>query len=51
MGLIGCIITPASCGMKTIILSPLAFISNPLIWLEVITKYKAECSGFIYKLL
>jgi acyl-CoA synthetase (AMP-forming)/AMP-acid ligase II len=45
MGLIGCILTPASCGMRTIILSPLAFIANPLIWLETITKYKSECSG------
>ena len=45
MGLIGSLLTAACCLTKTYVLSPLTFITNPVIWLETITKYKATITG------
>lgn len=53
MGLIGCILTPLYTGLGTIIDSPLNFLSNPVSWLQGISKYRCTISAapnFAYEL-
>lgn len=45
MGLIGNIIQPLYAGASAILFRPETFIKNPLIWLKIISKYKAHTSG------
>nr|HAT8714871.1 aminotransferase class I/II-fold pyridoxal phosphate-dependent enzyme [Legionella jordanis] len=53
MGLIGCILTPLYTGLYTIIESPFRFLTNPISWLQGITKYGCTISAapnFAYEL-
>jgi acyl-CoA synthetase (AMP-forming)/AMP-acid ligase II len=45
MGLIGSLLGGILTMVPTYVFSPLAFIQNPVLWLEVITKYKATVTG------
>lgn len=45
MGLIGAIFTPVLAGGETILMSPLSFLADPLLWLEVITRYGGTISA------
>jgi len=45
MGLIGNLLQPFYLGARCILMSPSAFIMNPIRWLEAISKYKATISG------
>ncbi len=45
MGLIGGILAPIYNGFPVILMAPYTFIKNPLIWLKMISKYKATISG------
>lgn len=45
MGLIGGIFLPIFVGGETIVLSPLAFLRDPLVWLDTISRYRAGFSG------
>jgi acyl transferase domain-containing protein/predicted naringenin-chalcone synthase/ubiquinone/menaquinone biosynthesis C-methylase UbiE/acyl carrier protein len=45
MGLIGSLLGGILTMVPTYVFSPLAFIQNPALWLEVITKYKATVTG------
>lgn len=53
MGLIGGILEPLYGGFETVLMSPFAFVQNPYIWLEAVSKYHATTSGgpnFAYEL-
>lgn len=53
MGLIGCLIYPPQYGLSVVLMSPGAFLKNPMIWLEAITRYGAVISpapNFAYDL-
>jgi amino acid adenylation domain-containing protein len=53
MGLIGNILQPLYLGVTCILMSPITFLQNPLIWLQTISKYKITTSGgpnFAYQL-
>lgn len=45
MGLIGGLFTALVSGGTAVLFSPMTFIKNPLIWLDVITKYRATHSA------
>ncbi len=45
MGLIGNVIQPLYIGAPSILMSPLAFVQEPIRWLRAITKYEARTSG------
>jgi 1-acyl-sn-glycerol-3-phosphate acyltransferase len=45
MGLIGSIITPVALGVRTVQMSPLAFLQKPLRWLRGVSKYRVTSSG------
>ena len=54
MGLIGSILQPLYAGITSILMPPIDFIRNPLLWLECITQYGASISGapnFAYNLV
>jgi acyl-CoA synthetase (AMP-forming)/AMP-acid ligase II len=54
MGLIGCILQPIVLGYPTTMMSPLAFVRNPVRWLHAITRFRATTAGgpnFGYELL
>ncbi|MFI7099622.1 AMP-binding protein [Streptomyces sp. NPDC050161] len=54
MGLIGAALLPLYFGIKAVLLDTFAFIHDPLIWPEAISRYGATCSGgpnFAYQLL
>ncbi|HVW41237.1 MAG TPA: fatty acyl-AMP ligase [Amycolatopsis sp.] len=44
-GLIGNVLQPLYVGATAILMSPMAFIRRPLLWLEVISRYRAHTSG------
>ncbi|KAA9159632.1 fatty acyl-AMP ligase [Amycolatopsis acidicola] len=44
-GLIGNVLQPLYVGATAILLSPMAFIRRPLLWLETISRYRAHTSG------
>ncbi|MDF5721980.1 MAG: amino acid adenylation domain-containing protein [Rhizonema sp. PD37] len=45
MGLIGNMLQPLYLGIPCILMSPVAFLQNPLRWLQAISHYKATTSG------
>jgi len=45
MGLIGGILSPLCCGVKSILMSPIDFLKSPFFWLNIVSKYKATISG------
>ena len=45
MGLIGNLLQPFCLGASCYLMSPLAFIANPIRWLQAISKYRATSSG------
>jgi len=45
MGLVGGIIEPLYAGMRTVLLSPLAFLQRPCRWLQAVSRYQATFSG------
>ena len=45
MGLIGNILQPLYVGFSVILFSPVAFIQKPVMWLQLMTKYRATYSG------
>ncbi|WP_086562266.1 AMP-binding protein [Streptomyces africanus] len=54
MGLIGTALLPLYLGVKAVLLDTFAFIHDPLIWPEAVSRYAATCSGgpnFAYQLL
>jgi acyl-CoA synthetase (AMP-forming)/AMP-acid ligase II len=54
MGLIGTALLPLYVGVKAVLLDTFAFIHDPLIWPEAVSRYAATCSGgpnFAYQLL
>ncbi|NQZ11895.1 MAG: AMP-binding protein, partial [Algicola sp.] len=53
MGLIGNVLQPLYLGVRSVLMSPMAFLQKPSRWLEAISKYKATTSGgpnFAYEL-
>jgi amino acid adenylation domain-containing protein len=53
MGLIGNMLQPLYLGISSILMPPVAFLQNPVRWLEAISQYKATTSGgpnFAYEL-
>lgn len=53
MGLIGGVLTSAACLIHSVMMSPVAFVQNPILWLKAISKYRATVSGapnFAYEL-
>jgi FkbH-like protein len=45
MGLIGSLLQPLYLGSLGVLMSPSAFLQQPICWLKAITKYRAQCSG------
>jgi 8-amino-7-oxononanoate synthase len=45
MGLVGAIVAPVLAGGTSILMAPEAFLRNPRVWLEAISKYRATISG------
>src|SRR6266403_2119194 len=45
MGLIGGVLQPLFLGVPAILMSPVAFLKQPVSWLEAISRYKATTSG------
>lgn len=45
MGLIGGILVPLYVGMTSMVMPPALFVSNPLLWLELISKYRGSISA------
>jgi 8-amino-7-oxononanoate synthase len=45
MGLIGGIMEPIYCGMPNVFMSPAAFMTKPVRWLQAISKYRTVISG------
>jgi acyl-CoA synthetase (AMP-forming)/AMP-acid ligase II len=45
MGLIGCVIQPLYLGARMVLMSPLAFLQNPIRWLRAIAEHGATNSG------
>jgi 8-amino-7-oxononanoate synthase len=45
MGLVGGILAPIIAGRAHVIMSPGAFLQNPISWLQAITRYRATISG------
>ncbi len=45
MGLIGGILLPITCGVEAVILSPIDFVRNPLLWLRCIDHYNGSSNG------
>ncbi|MFF2084422.1 AMP-binding protein [Nocardia sp. NPDC058176] len=44
-GLIGNVLQPVYVGATSVLMSPLAFIRRPLLWLEAISRYRVHTSG------
>ncbi|NEP26715.1 fatty acyl-AMP ligase [Moorena sp. SIO3I6] len=45
MGLIGNVLQPLYLGIRAILISPLAFLQQPIFWLQTISRYQATTSG------
>lgn len=45
MGLIGSVVSPMYVGFHCVLMAPAAFLKNPVMWLDAITKYRATCAG------
>ncbi|HVS00840.1 MAG TPA: amino acid adenylation domain-containing protein, partial [Thermoanaerobaculia bacterium] len=53
MGLIGNVLQPLYCGARCVLMSPMAFLQRPRLWLEAVGRYGATTSGgpnFAYEL-
>lgn len=44
-GLIGNVVQPLWCGTTSVLMSPLTFVRDPLLWLSAISRYRARTSG------
>jgi acyl-CoA synthetase (AMP-forming)/AMP-acid ligase II len=44
-GLIGNVLQPLWTGATAILMSPMAFVRRPLLWLEIVSRYRAHTSG------
>ncbi|MCE0764882.1 fatty acyl-AMP ligase [Pseudonocardia kujensis] len=44
-GLIGNLVQPLWVGAQAILMSPMAFVRRPLLWLETVSRYRAHTSG------
>ena len=54
MGMIGFLIEPMICGLETVCVTPLEFLTSPLLWAELITKYRGTMTAapnFAYAVL
>jgi acyl-CoA synthetase (AMP-forming)/AMP-acid ligase II len=54
MGLIGNVLQPLYAGATSILMSPVAFLQRPMLWLESIARYRGTISGgpnFAYELV
>jgi acyl-CoA synthetase (AMP-forming)/AMP-acid ligase II/alkylation response protein AidB-like acyl-CoA dehydrogenase/acyl carrier protein len=45
MGLIGSVVSPMHVGFHCVLMAPAAFLKNPMIWLDAITRYRGTCAG------
>jgi acyl-CoA synthetase (AMP-forming)/AMP-acid ligase II/alkylation response protein AidB-like acyl-CoA dehydrogenase/acyl carrier protein len=45
MGLIGSIIAPMYTGFHAVLMAPAAFLKNPAMWLDAVTRYRGTCAG------
>ncbi len=45
MGLIGGVLAPIYCGIPNIIIAPAMFVQNPFVWLDTISRFRANVSG------
>jgi acyl-CoA synthetase (AMP-forming)/AMP-acid ligase II/alkylation response protein AidB-like acyl-CoA dehydrogenase/acyl carrier protein len=45
MGLIGSVVSPMYVGFHCVLMAPAAFLKNPMIWLDAITRYRGTCAG------
>jgi acyl-CoA synthetase (AMP-forming)/AMP-acid ligase II/alkylation response protein AidB-like acyl-CoA dehydrogenase/acyl carrier protein len=45
MGLIGSVVAPMYVGFHCVLMAPAAFLKNPAIWLDAITRYRGTCAG------
>lgn len=45
MGLIGHVVQPVYSGLLNVFMSPTTFVTTPSMWLQVISRYRAYCSG------
>ncbi|GAB6094454.1 hypothetical protein JCM14469_07060 [Desulfatiferula olefinivorans] len=45
MGLIGNVLQPCFTGYRMVLMSPLDFMADPLIWLETVSRFRAGISG------
>lgn len=45
MGLIGSVVSPMYAGFHCVLMAPAAFLKNPVMWLEAISKYRGTCAG------
>ncbi|WP_181784765.1 fatty acyl-AMP ligase, partial [Pseudonocardia pini] len=44
-GLIGNVLQPLWVGAQAVLMSPMAFVRRPLLWLETVSRYRAHTSG------
>jgi acyl-CoA synthetase (AMP-forming)/AMP-acid ligase II/alkylation response protein AidB-like acyl-CoA dehydrogenase/acyl carrier protein len=45
MGLIGSVVSPMYVGFHCVLMAPAAFLKNPVMWLDAISKYRGTCAG------
>jgi len=45
MGLIGAVVQPLFCDMRTVLMSPLSFLAQPVRWLSAVTRFRATHTG------
>ncbi|GGC68395.1 fatty acyl-AMP ligase [Hoyosella rhizosphaerae] len=45
MGMVGFLTTPMHCGCETVNVTPLEFLQSPLLWAELITKYRGTITS------
>jgi len=45
MGLIGSVVAPMAVGFRAVLMAPAAFLKNPRMWLDAITRYHGTCTG------
>lgn len=45
MGLIGSIVAPMYTGFHAVLMAPAAFLKNPAMWLDAVTRYRGTCAG------
>jgi acyl-CoA synthetase (AMP-forming)/AMP-acid ligase II/alkylation response protein AidB-like acyl-CoA dehydrogenase/acyl carrier protein len=45
MGLIGSVVSPMYVGFHCVLMAPAAFLKNPVMWLDAISRYRGTCAG------